>query len=282
MRQLSEDDGFTCRALRNEDEKKVKGLIKDVFGDFLDGEFWNWKYKYNPFFDPALVVVAQRNGELIGCNHWLLKNFMLSPTLETKAVLGGDIAVDPKCRLKGVGKALLHSLRTSEAVKKKKPSIVFMFADPSLAKHFHNPKGGYFPAPDRTTFYLKILHWRKLKENVQRLNEQIAAGKFGESLPKTELKVAFKIRNAPQLSFTMSGKGVEVKENELCCEKDSDITVQADLATLEKVGSRKNRMWNLFAALLSGKLRIRCKPTKLVVFYRNLWILKEVFGKKIF
>lgn len=227
-------------------------------------------------------MVAEKNGELVGCNHWLLKNFMLSPTLETRAVLGGDIAVDPKCRLKGVGKALLHSLRTSEAVKNRKPSIVFMFADPTLAKHFHNPKGGYFPAPDRTTLYLRILHWRKLKENVQRLNEQISAGKFGERLPKNVLKVTFKIPNAPQLGFTISGKEVEVSENELSCEKDTDVTITADLATLEKVGSINNRLWNLFAALLSRKLRIKCKPIKLFVFYKNLWILKEVFGRKIF
>lgn len=54
MMRLSDDEGFSCRVLRNEDEEKVKGLIKNVFGDFLDGEFWNWKYKRNPFLTPLL------------------------------------------------------------------------------------------------------------------------------------------------------------------------------------------------------------------------------------
>lgn len=279
---LSEKKDFVCRAFACDDEEKVKELVKNVFGDFLDGEFWNWKYKRNPGFDPGLVMVAERNGALVGCNHWLLKNFMLSPSLEINAVLGADIAVDPACRSLGVGKALLHSLRSSESVKAKKPSVIFIFADPSLAKRFHNPKGGYFPAPSRTSFYFKILHWRKLEANVHRLNEQIAAGKFKDRLSKFELNVLFKISNAPQLHFSLTETGITVGEIGQSHNRKPEVTITADLDTLQKVGSRKRRYLNIFKALLTGKLKINGSPRKLIALYKNIWILQEIFSQKTF
>ena len=282
MSRLNEKKDYECRPYTCKDEEQVRALVKNVFGDFLGGEFWNWKYKSNPGFDPDLVMVAERDGALVGCNHWLLKDFVLSPSLETKAVLGADIAVDPACRSQGVGKTLLHSLRSSESVKIKKPSFVFMFADPSLAKRFHNPKGGYFLAPDRTAFYLKILHWGKLEDNVRRLNDQIAAGKFKDRLSGVKLNVLFKISNSPRLLFSMTENGIAVGEKDEGDVRKPDVTIRADLNTLQKVGARKKRYLNMLKALLTGKLKIRGKPKSLIALYRNMWILQEIFSQKIF
>jgi putative sterol carrier protein/predicted N-acetyltransferase YhbS len=282
MRRMSGKNGVECRAYRCEDEEQVRALVKNVFGDFLDGEFWNWKYKSNPGFDPDLVMVAERDGTLVGCNHWLLKDFLLSPSMETKAVLGADIAVDPVCRSQGVGKTLLHSLRSSESVKVKQPSFVFMFADPSLAKVFHNPKGGYFPAPDQTAFYLKILNWKKLENNVRKFNEQIAAGKFEGRLSGVKLNVLFKISKSPRLLFSITERGIAIGEKAEDNVKNPDVTITADLNTLQKVWARKRRYLNMFKALLTGKLRVRGKPKSLMALYRNVWVLQEIFSQKIF
>src|SRR3989304_2637269 len=134
----------------------VKKLVKNAFNDFLEGAYWDWKYKLNPLFDQSLVMVAEEQGSIIGCNHWLLKDFKLSPSLETKAALCGDLVVHPDHRNKGVGKALLYSLRVSGVEHREKPSISFMFANPSLAKSFHEPAGGYIPGINETVYYHKI------------------------------------------------------------------------------------------------------------------------------
>jgi predicted N-acetyltransferase YhbS/putative sterol carrier protein len=274
---MSEKHDYSCRVFRCEDEEKVRQLTKNVFNIFLDGEFWIWKYKLNPSFNPSLVMVAERDGVIIGCNHWLLRNFKLSPTLETKAVLGADIAVRPEYRGKGVGTSLLRSLRSSEVLRNEKPSIVYIFANPSLAKHFHTPAGGYVPAPDRTVVYFKILNWKKFAENANKLNEQIAEGKFKDRLSKFELKVLFEISDVPPLYFCMSEKGVTVGEKE----QNAEITITGDLATFQKIRTEKKRKWSMFKALFTMKLRVKGKPKKLVTFYKNFWMLQEILSRKI-
>ncbi len=277
---MNKEHDYSCRTFRYEDEEGVKQLIKNAFEGFLDGDFWDWKYKLNPNFNPSSVMVAEKNGVIIGCNHWLLKAFRLSPSLETKAMLGADIVVHPEYRGKGVGTSLLRSLRSSEVMRNEQPSIAYIFANPSLTKHFHTPAGGYIPAPDRTVLYFKILNWKKLEDSIHVFNEQIAAGKFKERLSKFELKVLFKISNTPQLCFRMTEKGITVEEKEKNCE-NADVTIVGDLAMLQKVRTAKKRRWSMFSSLLTGKLKIKVRPIKLFTLYRNMWLFEEILSRKI-
>ena len=233
---MKEKSEYICRPFRYQDEEAVSHLVENTFGGFLEGRFWNWKYKLNPGFNPSLAMVAEEKGVIIGCNHWLLKNFKLSPSLETRAILGADVAVNPEHRGKGVGKSLLRSLRSSEIMKKEQPSIAYSFVKPSLAKHFHTPAAGYIPAPDRTVLHFKILNWKKFVESANILNEQIAAGTFEGLLSKFELNVLLKISGAPPLHFHMSENGVKVDEDE-----NADVSIAGDLATFQRI-----RAENLF------------------------------------
>jgi len=277
---LGEAREYVCRSLDTRDEEEVKRLVKNAFREFLDGEYWDWKYKQNPDFDPSLVMVAEKDGRVIGCDHWLLKDLRLSPTLEVKAVLGADIVVNPEFRGKGVGKALLVSLRYSETVKRKNPVIIYMFADVNLAQNFYTPTGGYIPPLDRTASYIKILNWRKVKENAKLLNEEIRAGKFRSRLAGFELKVLFKIVNAPSLCFHIAEDGIQVSEGDECPET-ADIVVRSDLATLQKMNCKRGRKTNLFRAALTGQLKFRGKTSKLLSFYRNLWIIEQLFSRRV-
>lgn len=277
---MSEARDYVCRPLDTRDEEEIRRLVRNAFREFLDGEYWDWKYKQNPDFDPSLVMVAEKDGRVIGCDHWLLKDLRLSSTLMVKAVLGADIVVNPEFRGKGVGKALLVSLRYSETVKRKNPVIIYMFADLNLARNFYVPTGGYIPALDRTTSYVKILNWRKVKENARILNEEIKVGKFKNRLTGLKLKVLFKIVNAPALSFYIAEEGIQVGEGDECFE-EADIVVWSDLATLQKMNSKRGRKTNLFRAALTGKLKFRGKTSKLLDFYRNLWIIEQLFSRRV-
>ena len=271
---------FFCREFRQDDKKDVKKLVESIFSVFLEGKFWNWKYEENPYFDSRLVAVAEVNGEIVGCNHWLLRELKYSDSVVDKAVLAADVAVRPDYRGRGIGSQLLQFLRSSDIVKRREAALIYMFADPELAKKFHTPTARYILTRDGTAQYTKVLNWRKVKRNVKRLNEEIRSGKFGKNLPKSDLKVLFKISAAPPLCIHIKKDGLVVDDSRDLSD-DADIMVSGDFSVFNRIKMSKRRKWSFLKALLTGKLKIKVKLTKLFSFFDTLWILEKVFSEKM-
>ena len=271
---------FFCREFRQDDKEDVKKLVESIFSVFLEGKFWNWKHGENPYFDSRLVAVAEVNGEIVGCNHWLLRELKYSDSVVDKAVLAADVAVRPDYRGRGIGSQLLQFLRSSDIVKRRKAALIYMFADPKLAKKFHTPTAGYILTRDGTAQYTKVLNWRKVKRNVKRLNEEIRSGKFGKNLPKSDLKVLFKMSAAPPLCIHIKKDGLVVDDSRDLSD-DADIMVSGDFSVFNRIKMSKRRKWSFLKALLTGKLKIKVKLTKLFSFFDTLWILEKVFSEKM-
>lgn len=272
-------DAF-LRRFREGDEEPIENLVESVFSNFLGGKYWRWKYRENPYFDPRLVALAEVNGEVVGCNHWLLRDLKISGSIVDKTVLAADVAVKPDYRGKGLGSSLLRFLRSSEIVKRGDAALIYMFADPELAKRFHSPTAGYIPAPDGTVQYMKVLSWRKVKRNVDSLNEEIRAGRLGKRLPKHGLSVLFKISAAPKLFIRVEKDRLVVDEGE-GLDDDADVVVSGSLSTFNRIKMSKRRRWSFLKALLTGRLRIKVRLNKIPRIFDALWILEEVFGKKM-
>ena len=271
---------FFCREFRQDDKEDVEKLVESIFSVFLEGKFWNWKYGENPYFDSRLVAVAEVNGEIVGCNHWLLRELKYSDSVVDKAVLAADVAVRPDYRGRGIGSQLLQFLRSSDIVKRRKAALIYMFADPELAKKFHTPTAGYILTRDGTAQYTKVLNWRKVKRNVERLNEEIRSGKFGKNFPKSDLKVLFKMSAAPPLCIHIKKDGLVVDDSRDLSD-DADIMVSGDFSIFNRIKMSKRRKWSFLKALLTGKLKIKVKLTKLFSFFDTLWILDKVFSEKM-
>jgi len=268
-----------CRTFREEDEKSIENLVESVFGGFLEGKYWYWKYMENPYFDPRLVAVAEVDGEVVGCNHWLLRDLKFSGSIVGRAVLAADVAVRPNYRGKGLGSSLLRFLRSSDLVRRGDAALIYMFADPGLAKRFHTPAAGYVLAPEGTVQYTKVLSWRKVKQNVDSLNEEIRASRSGRRLPKNCLRVLFRISSAPQLCIQVKEDGLVVDEDEGL--DDADVVVSGDLSIFNRIKMAKRRRWSLLKALLTRKLRIKVKINKILRIFDVLWIFEEIFSKKM-
>ncbi len=268
-------DSFICRTLREDDEDAVRQLVESTFATFAKGKFWDWKYLQNPSFDRSFVAVAEEGGKIIGCNHWLPRKVKLSDSIVTDSILGASIAVTSEYRKRGVGKALIHFLRSQHY--KRKPSLMYMFADPELRKRFHTPVGGYVPAPDGTVLYIKILNWNKVKTIAAAFNERVKRGEFGNRLAKVDLTVAFRVHSAPPLCLHLDGRGVETGvpiEN-------ADVTISSDMATLSKIKGGQSGVRVLIGLFLTGKLRFRGGLLKMLAVYRNRWVFKEILSGKI-
>jgi len=277
---LSEVKDSLFRAFNDKDEEDVKQLVEIAFKDFLGGKYWDWKYKFNPNFDPSLVAVAEKNGKIIGCNHWLLRRLKISNSIVVKAFLGADIAVNPQYRGRGIGKSLLLFLRSSKAIRDKEASITYMFANPNLSKRLYRPAAGYVPAPTKTISYFKLLSWNKIINNEKAVNEKIKREKKKfEKLSKLDLKILFQLSGAPQLLLRLTKKGIEVCETNL---KNADVTVIGNLSTFAALKDREGRIRNLLKALLTRKLKIKGSLFSFFKFYRSFWLIEEVFSEKVF
>ncbi len=263
-----------CRFFNQGDEETVKQLVENIFRDFLKGKYWDWKYKLNPNFDATLVAVAEDNGKIIGCNHWLPRKLKISDLTEANAVLGADIAVIPEYRGRGVGKLLLLFLR-SEAIRDKNVVLSYMFADSNLSKRLYSPVAGYIPAPTVTTSYFKLLNWSKLESRINIVNEEV---KNERKLPKTNLKILFEIYGAPPLFLELNEKGIIVGKGDT--EKEN-VTVVSDLSTMFILKENRGRLRNLIRALFTRKLKIKGNLPNLIRFYRNFWLIEKIFSGKI-
>ena len=272
------DEPYSCRKFRKGDEEQVRKLVETIFSRFMGGEFWNWKYPLNPGFDPSLVVVAEKDGRIVGCNHWLQRRFKIGPTSEVDAGLGADVAVASDFRNMGVGKALLKFVRTANP--SKRYAVMYMFADPELRKRFHSPVAGYVPSPDRTVAYTKILNWMKVRQNVSSFNQKISGG-FGKRSLDGDLSVLFRVASAPPLVLNIRKEGVEIHEKEAALERHVDVTIIGDVTTLSSLKGKGSGTWQMLKALLTGRLKIRGKPWKFWSVYRNLWVFREVLSGKI-
>lgn len=266
---------FICRTLRKEDESVVRQLVESTFTIFSLRSFWDWTYLRNPSFDRSLVAVAEEAGKIVGCNHWLPRKVKLSDSIVVDAMLGASIVVTPEYRKKGVGRALIHFLRSQHD--KRKPTLMYMFADPELRKHFHASVGGYIPAPGGTVLYRKILNWDKVKMNATEFNERVKRGEFRDRLAMTDLTVAFKVQGAPPLCLHLDGEGVETDASV----ESADLTVSSDMATLSRIKGGRSGLRALIWSLLTGRLRFRGDMRKMLTMRKNMWVFREILGGKI-
>lgn len=239
------------------------------------GEFWDWKYLRYPGFNRSFVAVAEGGGEIVGCNHWLPRQVKLSNSVSVDSMLGAHIAVVPEYRRKGVGRALIHFLRKQHS--DRKPSLMYMFANPELSKHFHTPVGGYIPAPSDTVLYMRILNWNKVKKRADAFNERVKHGEFRNQLVRVDLNVTFKVHGAPPLYLHLDKTGVEIDAPT----ENADVTISCDLATLSKIKGKRSGLGELILLLLAGRLKLRGSIAKMLTMYRHKWVFKRILREMI-
>jgi predicted N-acetyltransferase YhbS len=274
------EEEVVYRTFEGDDEKAVKRLVESIFCGFLGGKYWKWKYLDNPFFHRELLAVAEVKGEVVGCNHWLLRDFKVSRSILDKGALAADVAVRPDYRGKGLGSGLLRFLRSSNIVKNGHVAFIYMFADPDLAKKFHAPAAEYVLAPDGTVQYTKVLSWKKVKQNIDLLNKEIQSGKFCKKLSNRDLRVLFRMSAAPTLCIHVKKDGVSVDNGENLVE-GADIVVSGDLSVFDRIKLSRRRKWSVIKAMLTGRLKVKVKLTKIFSLFDVLWIFEEVFTKKM-
>jgi predicted N-acetyltransferase YhbS len=262
---------YVYRNLAKGDEDAVKGLLKrsSIQSD------WEWKYLHNPSFDPCLVAIAEENAKIVGCNHWLLQDIKLSSSSVGKAILSGDIAVDPKHRKRGIGKSLLLFLRSSSLSNARGAVLTYMFATPELSKRLYQPTVGYVPIATSTVTYGRRWSWKQFIRAVDEANVNLGRnGEFGGKSVKRNLKVVFYVLGAPPLTIALNQGRIEAFQGDV---EGPTLRVKSDLATFGHLRRKEKRMRRLVKALLTRRLRMSGSLFGIISLYQNLPLLEEIF-----
>lgn len=270
------ESDYRFRTFRQEDESALIRLVRETFSYFLGGDFWVWKYRLNPDFDPSLVAVAEKDGQVVGCNHWLVRDLKLSPRLKVKAVLGSDIIVHPMHRRRGIGTRLLQFLRSTGIHKEKGAVLSYMFANPKLARRLYGPAVGYVAAPSCTTMYEKFLNCGRWREKVERVNNRVESRReLRERLEGLNTSVLFRLRGAPPFVVHASCSGVRLEEGEV---EDPDAVMEGDLSFFSSLIEGKSGMWDLIKGWLDGRLRLKKGWWRLRRLWRLFKLLKMAWS----
>lgn len=268
--------GFSIRNLSEGDEPALIRLLKDNLQTFSRAD-WDWKYRSNPAFDYSLVIVAESNGEIVGCNHWLTRDLRLSSSLKVKAALGADVLVYPQHRGRGIGTQLVRFMRASRVFKEKGVVISYMFTDPKLNRRLYEPTAGYFVAPNSTVTYRKLFNCRELKEKFQRANDLINSRKdLQEKLESLNMSVLFKLKGTPIFSIDIGSKGIHLDEGDM---GNHDMVVVGDFQTFFTLVDGNGGVWGLVKSWITGKLGIRKGLLKAVRSLNGFRALRSVFSE---
>lgn len=272
------ENEYVLRTFTKSDEEAVRTLVKRVFADnarrLLGSELWEWKYLRNPNFDQSLVAVAERKGKIVGCNHWLPRDIKLSSSSVCKAILCGDIAVDPNHRKQGLGKSLLLFLRSSGLSHAKGSVLNYMFADPELGKRLYGPVVGYIPFSTSTLRYCKRWGWKNVVERVKEINVNLGQEDGFNKRATDNFAVVFYVSGASPLTIVVNKGRIEALEESI---EDAPLKVTTDLATLTALSRRERRIRRFLKALLQRKLKVKGSLFSIIKLYHNLYTLEEIF-----
>ena len=261
---------ISYRKFRDGDEVGIRELLKETFPVFEDSDLWFWKYRLNPDFDDSLVLVAEKDGKLVGSNYWLSRSLKLSSTLQIRAALAADVAVHPDSRGQGIGKELLRFPRISGAFKEKGILLSYMFSSPELTRRFQSPAAGYIAAPAGTVVYRKLLNCQELKEKFEEIDRAIKLNDtVREQLKELAMSISFKLRGIPPFSVHIKPEKVYLEEGEA---ENSDAIIEGSLPLSSFIVEGGVSVGDLVKSWLTGKIKIR-KGIFHVLRLRKIFVL---------
>jgi predicted N-acetyltransferase YhbS len=267
----------SLRKFQNRDEDALQQLLEKVFPIFNDNELWFWKYRRNPDFDNSLVVIAEKDGQLVGSNYWVLRNLKLSSSLQVKAALGADVAVDPNFRGEGIGKELLRFPRTSGFFKEKGILLSYMFSSYGLTKRFQGPTAGYTKAPAGTTVFRKIFDCEELKARFQEIDGVIRSNEsMMKQLKKLDICIFFNLTGAPEFSVNIRQGKVYLEEGKAV---DSDVIVEGSLPLSSAIIGAVS-LGDLVKLWFMGKIKIRRGIFHIFKLRKAFALFRSAIGKE--
>jgi predicted N-acetyltransferase YhbS len=254
---------YTVRFFEDRDESKVIEIITDTFST-LSKDLWAWKYLKNPSFDKSLVFVAENNGKIIGCIHYLQRDLKISRSIKVKSALGADFAVREDYRNQGVGSSILRFSRSSKALESKNVVLTYGFIDRRRA-HFYKRNIDSFVIPLDTALYKKYFDAIPAIERLMSLDRLTnSEGKIIDELKETKISVLFRLVGMPPFTLKVNDGKVNL-DREI---GKADLVIEGDPYFLESFYESSRGVSAVLIGMLKNKFRIRGSIWKMLTFYK--------------
>jgi len=255
---------YIVRTYREGDEKEIAKAYN--FGNIpLDLKEWIWKQKQSPDFDPSLVIVAEKDGKVIGIAQAQVRNLAISQMLTVKASQGADLLVVPEYRMKGVATDITSVLRKNLRAK----GVVigpYGISLPTTFRNFYLKRGG-IKIPDKLhcrTVFVKSLSCENLKRQASLVNHVLKERPdLSHRLAKIDLTILFRIRGHPSFA-------VKVCRGEISIAEEKETAVRPDVLVVAPKLSSLTKISELVKLILSGNIRVSG-------LIRNFFKISKVF-----
>lgn len=261
---------YTVRAFRASDEKFLIPLVVETFG--FGEEFWRWKHLSYPNFTPSSIVVAEENGRVIGTSSWIPRDLKVSKDLVIRSALGGDTAVAPSFRGRGVG---THIMRFFYAELKKNEVIVTTgSATRDVARKFYAPFGSILMR-DFTTNYIKYLNCNHWKKKIARASEEKEA--VPTKLRDKKFSVKFDLHGAPPFILAIQNGGISLEECTSSSLTETNVTIRTDMGHLMPFFQGEKGAFSLLKLVVTRRIRTKGLLRNSVTLFRMFRTIAPFF-----
>lgn len=258
----------------NEDQiGNLVNLLKSDFKPFLENGYWTWKHNQNPNFDPSLIAVAVADNQVIGCNHWILRDLKLSNEITVKVVLAAEVLVRPDFRGQGLGTKLLQYMREQRIFEEKGAVFSYMFTNGTLNKRLYEPALGYIPAPRQTATYKKFFNCKTIAEKTQDINGKVQRDSFlKKQMESLSLSATFGLVGAPPFTLNVEKGEITLKEG---AAENADVVISGKIPFSYSVFDSNKGLWSWTKSLLVGQIKIKRGWLKLSKLLKVLTVMKQ-------
>ncbi len=255
---------YTVRVFQASDKERVIALIKETFSFSTD--LWTWKHLSYPNFTPSSIILAEKEGRIIGTSSWIPRELKISTGLTIKSALGGDTAVASDYRGQGVGTNIMKFFY--KELTKNEVLITTGFATPQVARKFYAPLGSILMR-DSTTNYLMYLNCNQWKKKILLADEESEAI-LRRELGEKEFSIKFDLHGAPPFRLAVKQGKISLDECSGSPVAETNVTIRAELSSLTPFFQGEKGVLDLLKLLIRRKIKTKG-------FLRNSMTLFHVF-----
>ncbi|UPV75990.1 GNAT family N-acetyltransferase [Halorussus limi] len=142
-----DDDRYTVRPFEPADERAFRSLFEAVLGEPASEEWFEWKYRANPYVDHVPIFLAETDGEVVGARAFFSLELRADGS-EYVAFQPCDTMVHPDHRRRG-----LFTRMTEAAIDRYADDVDCFFNFPNEYSLAGNLKLGWEVVGERETYY---------------------------------------------------------------------------------------------------------------------------------